>query len=276
MIFEYFTEEEAVFFAVNWVKMGLCLGLVTAHFAALVTTEKEAVFFFSFWGYFWDIKKDKMQQGLFWFDWILLWDHCTNRWLFLFSWYGVIWQRVSFTGVCCYCWLRWGHPRRRKRFTSLSKSRFSMGFSNWICISLLSWTNGNGMFSLLLCNWKAVRDCFCNKFVLNFYKNGPFLFEALGSEVNKVPSKSTKVLDELELASELDKLSAKLDDVDEMISSAMAANPQVKSLLSNTADVWMPLITATSDERQMFAASVEDTDKVEEKASNENKLVDMA
>ena len=64
--------------------------------------------------------------------------------------------------------------------------------------------------------------------------------------------------DQLELASELDKLSAKLDDVDER---------QVKSLLSNKADVWMPLITATSDERQMFAASVEDTDKVEEKAS---------
>ncbi|KAL4577269.1 hypothetical protein LXL04_013374 [Taraxacum kok-saghyz] len=37
--------------------------------------------------------------------------------------------------------------------------------------------------------------------------------------------------------------------------------------MSNKADVWMPLITATSDERQMFAASVEDTDKVEEKAS---------
>ncbi|KAL4579037.1 hypothetical protein LXL04_015172 [Taraxacum kok-saghyz] len=91
--------------------------------------------------------------------------------MFLFSWYGVIWQRVSFIGVCCYCWLGWGHPRRRKRFTSLSKSRFSMGFSNWICISLLSWTNGNDMFSLLLCNWRAVRDCFCNKFVLNFYKN---------------------------------------------------------------------------------------------------------
>ena len=48
-----------------------------------------------------------------------------------------------------------------------------MGFSNWICISLLSWTNGNGMFSLLLCNWRAVRDCFCNNFVLNFYKNSP-------------------------------------------------------------------------------------------------------
>ncbi|KAL7618125.1 hypothetical protein Lser_V15G03303 [Lactuca serriola] len=92
--------------------------------------------------------------------------------------------------------------------------------------------------------------------------------EALGLEVTKVPSKSTKILDELELASELDKLSAKLDNVDEMISSAMAADPQVISLLSDTADVWMPVITATSDEREIFAASVEDIDKVEEKGFN--------
>lgn len=66
----------------------------------------------------------------------------------------------------------------------------------------------------------------------------------------------------------MDKLSAKLDNVDEMISSAMAADPQVMSLLSDTADVWMPVITATSDERQIFAASVEDIDKVEEKGFN--------
>ena len=57
-----------------------------------------------------------------------------------------------------------------------------------------------------------------------------------------------------EIAKELDKLSARLDDVDEMISSAMAADPQVQSLLSSTADVWMPVITATSDERRDFAA----------------------
>ncbi|XP_052171228.1 uncharacterized protein LOC127787299 [Diospyros lotus] len=79
--------------------------------------------------------------------------------------------------------------------------------------------------------------------------------EALGLEVTKVPPKSTQNLDELEIAQELDKLSAKLDDVDEMISAAMAADPQVKSLLSSTADVWMPVITATSDERQKFTAT---------------------
>ncbi|KAL1818775.1 hypothetical protein ACET3Z_013644 [Daucus carota] len=81
--------------------------------------------------------------------------------------------------------------------------------------------------------------------------------EALGLEVTKVPSKS-KNLDELEIAKELDELSAKLDNVDEMISSAIAADPQVKSLLSSTADVWMPVITASSDERRNFAASIED------------------
>ncbi|XP_058723123.1 uncharacterized protein LOC131594942 [Vicia villosa] len=79
--------------------------------------------------------------------------------------------------------------------------------------------------------------------------------ETLGLEVTKVPSKSTKQLDELEIAKELDRLSAKLDDVDEMISSTMAADPQVRSLLSCTADVWMPVITATTEERRNFTAS---------------------
>ncbi|KAK8486033.1 hypothetical protein V6N13_016319 [Hibiscus sabdariffa] len=80
--------------------------------------------------------------------------------------------------------------------------------------------------------------------------------EALGLEVTKVPSKSTHSLDELEIARELDKLSAKLDGVDEMISSAMAADPQVQSLLSGTAEVWMPIITANADERRNLAASI--------------------
>ncbi|CAM8966755.1 unnamed protein product [Rhodiola kirilowii] len=80
--------------------------------------------------------------------------------------------------------------------------------------------------------------------------------EALGLEVTKVPQIAAQHLDELEIAKELDKLSAKLDDVDEMISSAMASDPQVQTLLSSTADVWLPVITATSDERRNFTASV--------------------
>lgn len=75
-------------------------------------------------------------------------------------------------------------------------------------------------------------------------------------------------LDELEIAKELDKLWAKLDDVDEMISSAMAADPQVKSLLSSTADVWMPVITATSDESRNFTSSIGDDNHEENRKSS--------
>ncbi|XP_059429191.1 uncharacterized protein LOC132163007 [Corylus avellana] len=93
--------------------------------------------------------------------------------------------------------------------------------------------------------------------------------EALGLEVTKVPSKSAKHLDELEIAQELDKLSEKLDNVDEMISLAMAADPQVQSLLSNTADVWMPVITATAEERRNFTAPIDDDySEAEGKTSN--------
>ncbi|ESW21093.1 hypothetical protein PHAVU_005G041100 [Phaseolus vulgaris] len=79
--------------------------------------------------------------------------------------------------------------------------------------------------------------------------------ETLGLEVKKVPSKSTQHLNEFEIAKELDKLSARLDDLDEMISTSMASDPQVQSLLSDTADVWMPVITATSEERRNFTAA---------------------
>nr|GMD65222.1 ecotropic viral integration site protein [Ipomoea batatas] len=82
--------------------------------------------------------------------------------------------------------------------------------------------------------------------------------QALGMEITKVPSKSAHLLDEMEIAEELDKLSSKLDHVDEMVSSAMAADPQVQSLLSSTADLWMPVITASSDERRNFTAPVSD------------------
>ncbi|OVA13068.1 hypothetical protein BVC80_8941g22 [Macleaya cordata] len=93
--------------------------------------------------------------------------------------------------------------------------------------------------------------------------------EALGLEVTKVPSKPAETIDELEIARELDKLSSKLADVDEMITSAIAEDPQVQTLLSSTADLWMPVITATSDERRNFTASIEDSNcKSQGKISN--------
>ncbi|XP_068640830.1 uncharacterized protein [Aristolochia californica] len=82
---------------------------------------------------------------------------------------------------------------------------------------------------------------------------------ALGLEITKVPTGPSKQLDELEIARELDRLSAKLDDVDEMISSTMASDPDVQSLLSSTANLWMPVITATSEERRNFTAQLEDS-----------------
>ncbi|XP_010265913.1 PREDICTED: uncharacterized protein LOC104603547 [Nelumbo nucifera] len=82
--------------------------------------------------------------------------------------------------------------------------------------------------------------------------------EALGLEVTKVPPKPSVHLDEMQIAKELDKLSEKLDDLDEKISSTMASDPQVQSLLSSTADVWMPVITASSDERRNFTAPTGD------------------
>ncbi|PIN15594.1 hypothetical protein CDL12_11767 [Handroanthus impetiginosus] len=93
--------------------------------------------------------------------------------------------------------------------------------------------------------------------------------ETLGVEVRKLPSKSAQHLNEMEIANELDKLSVKLDNVDELISSTMAADPQVRTLLSTTADVWMPVITATSDERRNFTSmageeSVQDKGKSSE------------
>ncbi|KAK1364701.1 Ecotropic viral integration site protein [Heracleum sosnowskyi] len=82
--------------------------------------------------------------------------------------------------------------------------------------------------------------------------------EALGLEVTKVSSKSKKNLDEEEIAKELDQLSAKLDDADEIMSSAIAANPQMKSFLSTTtADVRMPDIAESSDEKRKLTASLE-------------------
>ncbi|CAN6183242.1 unnamed protein product, partial [Urochloa humidicola] len=93
--------------------------------------------------------------------------------------------------------------------------------------------------------------------------------EALGLEVTKVPGQAPKHLDELEIAAELDKLSSRLDNVDKMISSAMASDPEVKSLLSSTADIWMPVITASADERRGFAGTSSEGSQEEKENSKQ-------
>ncbi|RWR92915.1 LOW QUALITY PROTEIN: hypothetical protein CKAN_02214200 [Cinnamomum micranthum f. kanehirae] len=64
--------------------------------------------------------------------------------------------------------------------------------------------------------------------------------KALGLEVSEVPSKPSN------------------KHLDQMISSAMAADPVVQSLLSSTAELWIPVITATSSEIQSFKMPVND------------------
>ncbi|XP_074312627.1 uncharacterized protein LOC141648072 [Silene latifolia] len=93
--------------------------------------------------------------------------------------------------------------------------------------------------------------------------------DALRSEVTKVPSSSALQTEdtELEVARRLDNLSMKLDKVDEMISSTITADPQVKSILSSTSDIWMPVITATSDERRKFSSLVKDEHEADENKS---------
>ena len=53
-------------------------------------------------------------------------------------------------------------------------------------------------------------------------------------------------------------MSAKLESIDELLSSSSAADLQVQGLLSGIADLWMPVITATTEERQAFAAAAEE------------------
>ncbi|NP_001144096.2 hypothetical protein Zm00014a_000401 [Zea mays] len=93
--------------------------------------------------------------------------------------------------------------------------------------------------------------------------------EALGLEVTKVPEQPANHLSELEIAAELDKLSSRLDNVDKMISSAMASDPEVKSLLSSTSDIWMPVITASANERRGFVGTSSEGSQEEQENSKQ-------
>ncbi|GLJ39819.1 hypothetical protein SUGI_0813910 [Cryptomeria japonica] len=57
--------------------------------------------------------------------------------------------------------------------------------------------------------------------------------KALVLETTKVPSTPSKQPDEVEIAKELDKISAKLDSVDELLSSSSEADRELLLLLRN-------------------------------------------
>jgi len=55
---------------------------------------------------------------------------------------------------------------------------------------------------------------------------------------------------------ELDKMSAKLDSLGALVDEA-ASDPEVQGLLANSANLWVPVITASAEERTA-KAPVED------------------
>eukprot|EP00252_Welwitschia_mirabilis_P013305 TRINITY_DN2930_c0_g1_i1.p1 TRINITY_DN2930_c0_g1~~TRINITY_DN2930_c0_g1_i1.p1 ORF type:complete len:128 (-),score=26.74 TRINITY_DN2930_c0_g1_i1:384-767(-) len=79
--------------------------------------------------------------------------------------------------------------------------------------------------------------------------------KALEREISKVPAVSSHPPDELEIAKKLDEMSAKLNSLDELLSSTSAEDVQVRNILGKTADIWMPAITATAEERKKSAAN---------------------
>ncbi|KAI5066278.1 hypothetical protein GOP47_0018902 [Adiantum capillus-veneris] len=78
--------------------------------------------------------------------------------------------------------------------------------------------------------------------------------EALSREITRSPSSAAAQLGDIEIAQELDKLSAKLDFVEERIAPAVV-DPEVQNLLSATAELWIPTITASSQDRVSIAAA---------------------
>lgn len=71
---------------------------------------------------------------------------------------------------------------------------------------------------------------------------------ALQSETRKTPTASSSQMSEVDVARELYKMSAKLDSLGTLVEEA-ASDPEVKGLLANSANLWVPVITASAEER---------------------------
>ncbi|KAL3683903.1 hypothetical protein R1sor_001925 [Riccia sorocarpa] len=83
--------------------------------------------------------------------------------------------------------------------------------------------------------------------------------EALRTETQKVPEASSSgTLNEAEVNSNLEFLSAKLAKVQSMIAE-VESDPDAKSFLQESASLWMPLITANADERRAASSTPPDS-----------------
>ncbi|XP_024400898.1 uncharacterized protein [Physcomitrium patens] len=71
---------------------------------------------------------------------------------------------------------------------------------------------------------------------------------ALQAETRKTPGASTSRMSEVDVARELDNMSAKLDSLGALVEEA-TADSEVQGLLANSANLWVPVITASAEER---------------------------
>eukprot|EP00271_Cylindrocystis_brebissonii_P005195 TRINITY_DN17151_c0_g1_i1.p1 TRINITY_DN17151_c0_g1~~TRINITY_DN17151_c0_g1_i1.p1 ORF type:complete len:144 (+),score=24.21 TRINITY_DN17151_c0_g1_i1:274-705(+) len=73
---------------------------------------------------------------------------------------------------------------------------------------------------------------------------------ALRAETQRVPAeRRVREMSEIDVASEMDKLQVRLDSVERLV-EASVGDTEVRSLLQNTAALWVPVITASSNERR--------------------------
>ncbi|GBG61522.1 hypothetical protein CBR_g22319 [Chara braunii] len=89
--------------------------------------------------------------------------------------------------------------------------------------------------------------------------------EQLRAEMSRIPSTSEHPLGELEVASQLDKLEEKLTALDEMVSQA---DPEVRQMLSQSSNLWMPVICSSAAEREENASGSVLADSAEGRSSS--------
>ncbi|KAG6550785.1 hypothetical protein Mapa_007689 [Marchantia paleacea] len=78
--------------------------------------------------------------------------------------------------------------------------------------------------------------------------------EALRTETQKVPQASTSGVNETEVNNSLEFLSAKLAKVKAMLED-VESDPDAKLLLQDSAALWMPVITASADQRRAASST---------------------
>ncbi|KAJ7515952.1 hypothetical protein O6H91_22G036700 [Diphasiastrum complanatum] len=78
--------------------------------------------------------------------------------------------------------------------------------------------------------------------------------DALYSETRKVPHAADSTMNGTEISNELDRLSDKLNAFEQKLSE-ITVDPEVHGILTETAGLWMPLITGTAEDRRKLTST---------------------